>query len=48
LATTLGILVIIVNFSVTLRDTRRAGALLLLFFQKGGNEHGAKLFITVS
>jgi len=32
---------IIVYFSVTLRDAWRAGALLPLFFQKGGNGGGA-------
>jgi len=37
----LSILVILVYFSVTLRDARRAGALLPLFFPKGGN--GAEL-----
>jgi len=38
--TELSILVVIVYFSVTLRDARRAGALLPLFFQKGGNGGG--------
>jgi len=32
---------IIVCFSITLRDAQRAGALLLLFFQKGSNGGGA-------
>ena len=40
-ATALSILVIIVYFSVTLRDVRRAGALLPLFIQKGGDGDGA-------
>jgi len=38
--TALSILVIILFFSVTLRDVRRAGTLLPLFFQKGGNGGG--------
>jgi len=41
----LSVLVIIIivfqYFSVTLSDARRAGALLPLFFQKGGNGCGA-------
>jgi len=35
------VIVIIVYFSVTLRDARSAGALLPLFFQQGGNGGGA-------
>jgi len=32
---------LLVYFSVTLRDAQRAGALFPLFFQKGGNGGGA-------
>ena len=35
------VIIIIMYFSVTLRHARRAGALLPLFFQKGGNGYGA-------
>jgi len=40
-ATALSILVIILYFSIALRGARRAGALLPLFFQKGGKGDGA-------